>query len=216
MKTSTLCFVMLALVGCAHTKNDEMTAEEHRAEASKHQDAAAQQEAQYNPNETRPVLAPRSPFVEDAPGLHSYNPTAEHLNQADREMARAFEHLKAAQALEKYEDSACAGISPAERSACPLLAPFVEAVEEGSQGLTLHLKASAPAKRIAAQMGCHLAYAQANGFDRTPCPLYVKGVKIAMREDRLIDVKSTDGTVATEVRLEGRRMFGEPAASPAK
>ena len=101
MKSSLPLVALVALgLGCAHTQSDEMTASEHRTEAAKHQDAAAHEQAQFNPAETREVLAPRTPFAEEAPGLHQYNPTAEHLNQADREMARAFEHLQTCDVVE--------------------------------------------------------------------------------------------------------------------
>jgi hypothetical protein len=202
---------VFAAVSCAHTR--EMTAPEHRAEAARHQQVAANEEARFDARETRPTLAARSPFIEEGPGLELYNPSAAHLNEADRQMRAAFEHLQAAQQLEKFEDVACAGISVAERIGCPLLAPHVQSVEEVAQGLVLHLKPTAPAKSLAAQMRCHLAYAMANGFDRAPCPLYVKGVKIALNGERSIDVRSPDARVAGEVRLEARKLFGEPASA---
>lgn len=201
------------LAGCAHTAPQEMTASEHRAEADRHQREA---EEQREASKDTPVFygnAPRSPFSDESPTLKPYNPTAARLDEADRQMQKAWEHLKAAQALEAFEAKACEGISVAERTACPLLAPHTAWVEEIAQGLTLHLKPQAPKQRLVTQLQCHLAYAQANGFDRAPCPLYVKGVAITLVGDA-IDFRSPDARVAGEVRREGRKLFGEPAGGP--
>ncbi len=210
MRTSLL-IAAFALAACSHTRPEEMTAEEHRAEARRHEQVAAAEERQYEPNEVRPHLGPRSPFVGDEPGLEFYNPSAAHLAQADRDMAAALEHLDSADKLEKFEDTACAGIPPAERAGCPLLAPYLVSVQEIAQGLTLNLKPTAPSKTLVNQMSCHLAYAMAKGFEKAPCPLYVKGVKIALVDERTIDIRSMDPKVAHEVRLEARRLFGAPA-----
>jgi hypothetical protein len=195
--------------GCAHT---EMSADEHRAVAARLQQRADEERAAFDQNATAVAVGPRSPFADEPPAMRQYNPTAVHLAEADRQNAEAFEHLKAAQKLEKYEDQACSGITAAERTACPLLAPYISAVEELSSGISLHLKPGAPAATLANQMQCHLAFAKANGFDRAPCPLFVKGVKIKFHDNRQIDVVSADATVAGEVRLEARKLFGEPLA----
>jgi len=88
-------------------------------------------------------------------------------------------------------------------------------VEELGEGLRLHLKATAPTVRLATQLQCHLAFAQARGFDRAPCPLFVRGVKITV-EASAIDFRSLDAKVASEVRAEGRKMFGAPIAEQGK
>lgn len=216
LQRRTLLVALIACIGsnCAHTRPEQMTAAEHREEATRHEAEAAQEQAQFDPAQTHEHLAPRTPLAEPGVGLVLYNPTAGHLAEADRQMRAAFEHLKSARQLEKFEDVACTGISVAERTSCPLLAPQLESVEEIAQGLALHLKPTAPAKTLAIQMGCHLAYANANGFDRAPCPLYVRGIRISLKGTRTIELRSLDPTVAREVRLEARRMFGEPAGSP--
>lgn len=201
----------LGFAACSHTRPSELTADEHRTQAAQHEQAAAAQRSQYDPAKSRLAVAPRTPFSEE-PGPRLYNPTAAHLSAADRQLSAAFEHLNAAQQLERYEDEACAGLTLAQRTACPVLAPWVVKVEELAQGLTLHLKADAPVAQVTAQMQCHLAFSQAHGFDRAPCPLYLKGVRIAAADGKAIEVHSTDPTVAAEVRLEGRRLFGAPAA----
>jgi hypothetical protein len=136
----------------------------------------------------------------------------EHRAQATRlNNQLAFDHLKAANELERSASEACAGINEVEQRACPLLAPHIRRVEEVAQGVRLHLKPQAPAADLAARMRCHLALAQAHGFDRVPCPLFVKGVRISTRSgaDKAIEVFSLDPRVAGEVRLEARQLFGE-------
>ena len=212
-RANSFWLATLVLSACAHTSEKQLTASEHRAEAARHQAEAARQEAQFDPKQTRERLEPRTPFAEPGYGLETYNPTAEHLNEADRHMLRSFEHLKAAQKLEKFEDAACVGMTVAERSACPVLAPHLTQVEEIAQGLRLHLKPDAPAKMITSQMICHLAYANAEGFEKAPCPLYVKGIQIKSGGERIIELRSTDPAVAAEVRKQARMMFGAPASS---
>lgn len=195
------------LSACAHT--DEMTADEHRAQAVHDQRLAEVEKSQYDPNAIARTPAPRGPEADIAPELREYNPTAAHLAEADRKMRESFGHLNAADKLERYEDVACANVSLAERTSCPLLAPHVASVEEGSRGVTLHLTQSAPAQRLASQLSCHLAFARANGFDRAPCPLFLKGVTITLRGSQLIDIFASDAKTASELRLEARRMFGQ-------
>jgi hypothetical protein len=207
----------LALAACAHTGPDALTADEHRAEAVKHQTASAEHRDQYQPDATARTLAPRTPFSDDGSNAPQfYNPTAHHLTEADLQMQAAFSHLKAAEALDKFENQACAGLSAPERSACPLLNPHVVKVEETAQGVKLHLRAEAPVARLAGQLKCHLAWAKAKGFERTPCPLYVRGVAIDAREGAVIEVHSSDPAVAGQVRKEARLMFGVPTEVSAR
>ncbi len=196
--------------GCAHK---EMTGEDHRAAAAADMKKADQEKAKFDPDQTQMAIQPRSSGFTDDPTMppRFYNPSAAHLVEADRKMDSAFKHLEAARKLEKYEDAACAGISNAERMSCPLIAPHLEKIEEGSRGIVMHLKTAEKAKTLSTQMRCHLAFAQANNFEASPCPLYLKGVSIALVGDKDIEITSSDPKVAAAVRDEARRMFGEPA-----
>ncbi|GEM_PF-3504796 len=78
-------------------------------------------------------------------------------------------------------------------------------------GVALHLKTLEKARTVSNQMRRHLAWAQANNFDRTPCSLYIKGVKIPLVGDMTIEVTSDDPNIARAVRDEARQMFGELA-----
>src|SRR4051794_23864613 len=88
-------------VSCSHTRPAEMTAEEHRAEAKVHQQAARNEAEQYHPGLDVRLPGARGPFADPGnTGVSStYNPTASHLGAADREMRRAAEHLDAARKL---------------------------------------------------------------------------------------------------------------------
>lgn len=205
MKTLPLLSALVFLASCAH----DLTGEEHREAAARDIRKAETERAQFDPGVSAVVVQPRSPFTEDPVVPHFYNPTAAHLMAADERMKSAFQHLEAARKLETYEDAACTGISQAERMSCPLIAPHLEQVEEGTRGIVMHLKTAERAATLAGQMRCHLAFAKANDFDRAPCPLYIKGVQINLVGDRAIEVVSTDANVAAQVRQEARRMFGE-------
>ena len=208
-KTPLMVAAFFFVASCAHN----MTGEDHRAAAANDMAAADKEKAKYDPGALQmAVVPPRTSGLSDEPTSAPifYNPTAAHLDEADRKMDSAFKHLEAARKLEKYEDAACAGISTAVRTSCPLIAPHLEKIEEGSRGIVLHIKTAEQARQLSIQMRCHLAFAQANNFDRSPCPLYFKGVVITLVGDKAIEVTSTDPNVAREVRQEARRMFGEP------
>src|SRR6185436_18367623 len=94
----------LIVTGCSHAKDEHLTAAEHRQMAELHEAKADAERAQFDPSKTREAVT-RSPFG-DIPdtAVTPYNPTAEHLNTADREMRRAAQHSKAAAQLEAFED----------------------------------------------------------------------------------------------------------------
>ena len=175
---------IFVFASCAHT---EMTGDEHRAAAADDMAAAAP--------------STQTTF---------YKPGEANLADADRKMASAFAHLNAARKLERFENDACFGISTPERMSCPLIAPHLDKIEEGIRGVVLHFKSAQTTRTVGIQMRCHLAFAMANNFERTPCPLYLKGVVITLVGDKAIEVTSTDPNVTRAVREAARRMFGEP------
>ncbi len=219
-RTVTLAAVA-TLCGCAHSA---MTGDEHRAEAEAAREEAKAEAAQYNPAASAmrssgvpATVRGTAGEVIDPASLEfwtEYNPTQGHLVEADRQMQHAFEHLKAADQLEKYEDAACQGESVPERRACPLLAPHIASVKENKRGVLLQLKPTAPATRLTAQLQCHLAFARAHDFVQAPCPLFIKGVGINLKAGTHIEVASADPVVAESVRRQARVMFGEAAVKP--
>lgn len=196
----------LFLLGCAHTRPEELTADEHRAEADRHAARAKEEESQFR--EGQSVRFPsRTPFSEPGGEWVAYNPTEHHLDRADRELRSAAQHLAAANRLETFEDAACKQIPRAERAACPLLASWVTQVQETREGLRLVLKGNVDGEDVNRRLNCHLAYAYASGFDRPSCPLFVKGMKIRLAKEGLLEMTAEDPEVARKLRAEARRLF---------
>jgi hypothetical protein len=205
----TLLIASALALSCTTTRPEEMTATEHRNAAQLHEQEAQRQREMYNPGLTREVPV-RSPFV-DSPDRYTggYNPTADHLQTADREMRAAADHLRAARRLELFEDARCKDIAPEVRSACPLLASSVEHVTEVPAGVVLYLKPGVDAVDTHRRLDCHLAYAQTEGFARPSCPLFVKGVNLSLElaPKHAINFFSDDPLVAEELKLQARRIF---------
>jgi hypothetical protein len=210
MNRSLLATLVFA-VGCAHTTPEEMTIEEHRAEASRHQLKANEEESKYVDGQM--VRGPaRTPFVEPGGDWQTYNPTQHHLDAADREMRQAASHLAAANQLESFENNSCKDIPPSARAACPLLASAVTQVQEMRSGVRLVLKPTVDAVDTNRRLNCHLAYAYASGFDRPSCPLFIKGMTIRLVEKDVLELSASDTAVARKIQTEARRIFTGAAA----
>ncbi len=202
---------LLSVTACRHTSPNEMSAKEHLAEAQAHQTAADRERTLYNPMEPRrlPAIVPRPETPEGWD--FDWNPSAQHLAQADREMARAAEHSAAATALKTFEDKACANIAKEQRAACPLFASAVKTVSSTSSGIRLLLTPSASGEDIYRRLSCHLAFAQANGFDSPSCPLFVKGAQLRRMSDKVFEFWSDVPSVAQSLRTQAHRVFSSRA-----
>jgi hypothetical protein len=204
--------VLLAVAGCTHVRPDDLSAEEHRAEADRQDEAASKEMARYDPKAeaARDALPPANLPEEAQPDLYfTYNPTAAHERAAERHMRLAWAHREAAVRLEKFEDEACAGVPLEARASCPLVTARVAVVEETPRGVRLHLRANANGQRVLAQMQCHLAFARSEGFpDGASCPLYIKGVSIGLQDNgRVIEVRGDGAQTARRIRHEARELF---------
>jgi hypothetical protein len=204
------CIARIALVSlaaCRHTAPEEMSAKEHLAEAQAHQTAADRERELYTPMEARrlPAVVPRPETPEG--WNFNWNPSAQHLERADREMLRAAEHSAAASALKTFEDQACASIEKEQRAACPLFASAVKTVSSTSTGIRLLLTPSASAADIYQRLSCHLAFARANGFDKPSCPLFVKGAQLRRASDNVIEFWSDVPSVAQALQAQAHRIF---------
>jgi hypothetical protein len=168
---------LAALVSCVTVRPEDMSAQEHRAEAAADRAQAAREEAQFDPNQTvsGPATTGRiTPWPEVA-----YNPTASHLSAAWSLRAHAAAHERAAKQLERFEEAECAAFAAPTRAECPLLTQ-VSSLEDIPDGVRLHLVPGAQRDVVMAHFRCHYAFALAQGFsDLPPCPLYVKGLRIA-------------------------------------
>lgn len=207
----------MLVFGCSHTTPEEMSAEEHRAEAARHAEAAQEEESKYNPNESPRTPAPPTTAVGSSAipvDLWTYNPSEYHKYNAQREREHAQEHLRAAEGLERFESQSCEGIPPEQRAACPLLTPFVQTVQEIQRGAILHLKRPDETQPLVARMQCHWAFARTRGFqEKVPCPLYERNVAIlAGKEPATIRVEGTTPDAAAHVRRDLRRLFLGTAA----
>jgi hypothetical protein len=205
---SLLPLAVFAL-SCSTTRSKEMTAVEHRNEAQLHEQQAARERAQYNPDAER-SLPIRGPMAE-VPGadVRTYNPTEGHLFEADRQMREAARDLAAAKRLEAFEDVRCKDLAPAVRSACPLLASSVSRVVETDRGVKLYLKPDVDVADTHRRLDCHLAYAEAQGFTRPSCPLFVKGMTIALQRSpqEAIELYAGERQVADVIKAQARRIF---------
>jgi hypothetical protein len=201
--------------GCAHGP-DTLTADEHRAEAQRHEVQAQDDRAKYDPEATRliPMTRLDTPDLYAPGGITSYNPTERWLADADRQMRQAAAHLARAKQLEAFEEKACQGIPREQRSACPLLASSVARVEERTTGVALHMKEGVDAAATTRMLQCHLAFAKDRGFDQPSCPLFVKGLDIDLDGTTVIDFHSKDPKVAQAIRAQARRIFQGPPEQP--
>lgn len=211
------CLVALTLIACSHVRAKDETVAEHLNDAAMHEARAENELAQYEPGDSvsrRPAASVRMDLQGIPDDLQTYNPTEEHVLRADQELVERNEHLSAAHTLEKFEDTACRGLSAGERSSCPLLASSVARVVTTKQGFQLELKPSVNAEQTYRRLNCHLAYAVASGFEAPSCPLFVKGTSLSA-DAHSVTFSGDSTRVAEELRAQARRVFrGEVARSP--
>jgi hypothetical protein len=214
VKISTFICTSGALVlgACAHTKPDEMSAADHRAQAAQHEKQARSAEDRFDPDARRSPYPWEIPWTEHTPQRLD-NPTIDNLRAAEAQRAHAAEHRQAATELEQFEETACVCIPAEGRASCPLVTSYIIRVEEASFGARLLLKKDAPIDRVEGQMSCHLAFAKTRGFSGMPdCPLYRKGVTIRrVPGEQVIEVRGNNPKAAALVRADARRMFPDAA-----
>ncbi len=204
-----MVFICVALVGCSTPRSSGPTAVEDREAAAAHEAQAERERAEYDPSQTQePKHSPRTGemiYLATAP----YNPTAEHLLAADREMREAGAELRAAHKLEAFEDARCKDIPSAERSACPLLASAVSQVSETSNGIVLLFKPEIDAEDTHRRLECHLAYAEAQGFERPSCPLFVRGMSMKLHSGthHALEMNADSPAHIADLKAQARRIF---------
>jgi hypothetical protein len=208
---------LILLGACAHPGEDSRSASEHRAAAAQDEAKATAEERQYRPNAPNAANYPGAmdPFDAVTPNtpLQAYNPTSGYLLAADRHLREAHREAQAAADLDRFEDQACQGESKEVRRSCPLITAKVERVEESPRGVRLHLRPTADGAEILRQMQCHLAYARTLAFkDVPPCPLYARGVTVALdAEAHVIEVRGDGARGAEQVRRDARTLFSPTA-----
>jgi hypothetical protein len=197
--------LLLALTACAHTgpvRPDDMSADSHRREASRLDDAARAELDAYRPNAVTGVDTSTPLFYP----MDIYNPTSYHLDEAARLAAHAREHESAAAELERFEQAECKDFPPATRAACPLLGPVV-ARKDVADGVLLELTPAIDTTALVAHMRCHLAYARTRGFVGLPdCPLYLRGVRVDRAGPHSIVITTDDPIAADKVRADAQEI----------
>ena len=199
--------VIVSVTACSHADDKQLTAAEHRELAAIHEARAESERQQFDPAQSRGPIT-RSPFSNLPDSVVSeYNPTSTHLTAADRELRRAAEHSKQASKLEAFEDAACQALPKEQRASCPLLASQVKLVQNDRKGVRLTIKETSDAAQIEKRLQCHLAYARSIGFDQPTCPLFVKGMSIAMAGPKVIALHGDSPEVARALQEQARRIF---------
>jgi hypothetical protein len=214
----TYALAALLALSCvrAQPPPPEMTALQHRIEAAEHDNTARAEQAKFNPAATEPYQSRSEIDPLPAGAKIVYNPTVAHLAAADAEMRAAAAHVAAAERLEAFENVACMDIPRAERAACPLLASKVAQVRETAIGIELVFNPGVDSYDINRRLSCHLAYAEANGFARPSCPLFVRGIALRLVSEGVLELSGKTPEVVSELQRQARRIFvGAPAASPA-
>jgi hypothetical protein len=210
MLTTALAITAIGF-GCAQNgptvRPDEMSAEAHRQEAQRKTAAADKELREANTPIPQPNLAanpggnPEGYYYDRS----VYDAKNEHLARSRELRAHAQEHEAAAAYLEKFEEVQCKEFPSSTRAACPLLGPVVRMTDIPA-GVRVEFARGARVDAALAHMRCHLAFAQARGFQTaSSCPLYMKGIEIRPgAEPRTIEIVSTDAKVAHEIQRRSR------------
>ena len=214
------------LISCATTPStapQAMSAAEHAAAARRAEESAAEHLAQYDSRAWQVRTCPPR-YGEHAPvcWADSRNPTAGHLEEAGHRHDEAERHRAASRALREAEETACAGVAPADRE----WSPFdhgsdivrVEALTGGGQ-VTGAVTTFRPAlgltpevlERIAA---CHIARNAVlgpTGNHLEACPLAVPGVRFRAAESPegiVLELRAEGAAQARELLARARAAIG--------
>lgn len=220
-----LATVVLITWGCASSGTDphDMSADDHRRAAESHGDEADQHAAEYDPDAEKtsrstPVhpgtYSLGSPASGPGGGAYyysskKYNPTATHLEHADKHQRHADAHAAAAKALESYEDAECKSFPGSTRKHCPLMGNVVavEDIDEPAhgaggpaphaqhrwRGVRIRFADGVNMDAVVAHARCHMAFAATHGFEGMDhCPLYIKGT-VARQPDKQAPASESPG-----------------------
>jgi len=203
----------LALGGftaCSHeVKPDGMSAAAHEQQAAVESEQARAEVARATTRDAPPLPSPTAMPANNPEGYYypvdTYNPAAEHLARARELEEHAHQHRAAAAKLETFVQDECRGFPPETRAACPMLGPVAQ-IRDIPQGVRVAFTAKTRVDAVAAHMRCHLAYAQAYGYDTVAdCPLYVKGLQVRVSDDgKAIELTSHEPRTVDVIRARTR------------
>lgn len=220
-----LAFVTLALSACASTptpQTTEVAAAKHDQVAAAHDQAAAGQIAKYDPaaRQTKMRCTGHSPREEadiEVCWTSEVNPTADHLQKAQRLHALAEEQRAASEKLRRAEVSACSGVSELDRTMSPFSHPEDVATvtplktagaSPRPEGALITFRAidGMTSDRLEKLVNCQLARnacLENSASEMAYCPLVLKNVKATVNpsSDGLfaIAVRSEDPSIAQEI-----------------
>lgn len=184
---SLSCFAVLLVSACSSrapgTKPDDMSVDEHREEAEKHQKMSSEHQAKYDPNSVHVRQDAPGAAFSDAYTLEVYNPTKHHSQSAKKHGRHAEQHREAAQDLLAYEEQYCAKFPEETRTECPLMGR-IESIEEIEGGVRITFHEATPIQATVDHMRCHFAFARTEGYQgMQTCPLYLEGVSVEPQDD---------------------------------
>ena len=212
----------LTLLFACGTARRDLGVEEHQRAADVEERSAAAEQRLYDPS--RRVHLNECPF---AGSLHEspcwsvdQNPTAIHLQEAQRHMLLAAKHREASRALREAEARACGGLSDHDRDTSPFAhrddvvrsEPLREETERGPRDLGAALVFRAvpglTVERLQRLVDCHLARNAALGFDQDEPddPLDLPGVGARVREGLRVEVTASIQKTAREIQARAARL----------
>ncbi len=197
--------------GASGARPDDMSASAHERASQAEQAAAQRAAAEYDPHDTAVLVTPtphNQAELDGVPHERTFNPTAEHRDEAAEHRAHAAQHEAAADSLRHFEAVECRAFPPETRAACPLLSGVTEVVNIAG-GVRMHFAPDAPADAVLARIRCHLAYARTRAYAAvSSCPLYVRGVDARAGAGGTIELTAADAATVQLIRDETRMQTG--------
>ena len=199
----TLALLALACGGPQDPATEDLTAEEHEAEAAREEAAASEHEDRYDPD-ARLTTGGQQPGTDLYYGTDHYNPTEVHLHAAVEHRDHADAHRARAEQLRSFAEAECAEFPPETRASCPLLLGLEE-VEDIDGGIRMTFASEQDLAPVVDHIRCHIAFAAARGDDgMETCALYVHGARVAV-QDNVVSLTTDRGEHVAELRSRVRR-----------
>ena len=227
MRVIGRCFLPLALTiaGCASTpgaRPHDMSVAQHEGMANEQARLADREQAQYDPSLTTTTRRCSSglPGKQVACWSDTTNPSASHLNAAERHRRMAADHRAASRALRDAEAEACSGIADEDRDTSPFehaddiaVVRPLEVADGPKGGLERLVGATVTVRAVPGMstewlqriVDCHLARNASVGHyvpEMPSCPLVPKGVEATVTstgDGFAIAIRAGDSQTAREV-----------------
>ena len=210
--------LIAALFACG-TANQHLGVQGHERAAAKEEAGAAAEQRLYDP--ARTVRVNECPF---AGPLHQspcwsvdQNPTAIHLQEAERHRRRAEAHRAASLALREAEARACGGLSEHDRDTSPfahqddVVAQRRLLDDSGrAAGAVVEFRAvpGLTVERLRRLVDCHLARNAALGYiqDEPGDPLDLPGVTARVQDGLRVEITAAPQKTAREIQARAARL----------